>query len=148
MSLLLALIATTLAAQTNVADWNTVKALTTGTQVRITIGSRTVRSEIDQATDGALVVTSGKGREMFDRQHVSVVSVKKLSHRKRNTLIGLAVGTGVGLGIGIATRPKPGQLEVITPGLVTAGFTAAGAIGGTLLGVIIPTGGWREVYKK
>jgi hypothetical protein len=73
MSLLLALIATTLAAQTNVADWNTVRALTTGTQVRITIGSRSVRSEIDQATDGALVVTSGKGQEMFDRQHVSVV---------------------------------------------------------------------------
>jgi len=73
LGVLLALIATTLAAQTNVADWNTVKALTTGTQVRITIGSRTVRGEIDQATDGALVVTSGKGQEMFEGQHVSVV---------------------------------------------------------------------------
>ncbi len=148
LGVLLALMATTLAAQTNVADWNTVKALTTGTQVRITVGSRTVRGEIDRTTDDALVVTSGKGQEMFDRQQVSVVSVKKLSHRKRNTLIGLAAGTGVGLGIGIATRPKPGQLEVITPGAITAGFTAAGAIGGTLVGVIIPTGGWREVYKK
>jgi len=148
LGVLLAFMATTLAAQTNVADWNTVKALTTGTQVRITAGTRTVRGGIERTTDDALVVTTEKGQEMFDRQEVSVVSVKKPSHRKRNTLIGLAAGTGVGLGIGIATRPKPGQLEVITPGAVTAGFTAAGAIGGTLVGVIIPTGGWREVYKK
>jgi len=144
----LAFIATTLAAQTNVADWNTVKALTTGTQIRITVGSSTVRGEIDRTTDDALVVTTGKGQEMFDRQEVSVVSVKKPSHRKRNTLIGLAAGTGAGLGIGIAARPSAGQLEVITPGVITAGFTGAGAIAGTLVGVLIPTGGWREVYKK
>jgi len=137
-----------LAAQTSVAEWNAVKALTTGTQVRITVGSRTVRGGIDRTMDGALVVTTEKGQEMFDRQEVSVVSVKKPSHRKRNTLIGLAAGTGAGLGIGIATRPKPGQLEIITPDAITAGFTAAGAIGGTLVGLIIPPGGWREVYKK
>ena len=144
----LALMAMTLAAQTSVAEWNAVKALTTGTQVRITVGSRTVRGGIDRTMDGALVVTTEKGQEMFDRQEVSVVSVKKPSHRKRNTLIGLAAGTGAGLGIGIATRPKPGQLEIITPDAITAGFTAAGAIGGTLVGLIIPPGGWREVYKK
>jgi hypothetical protein len=143
----LALLTTTMAAQTT-ADWNAVKALTGGTEVRITVGSHTVHGEIDRATDDILVLTSRNGQEMFDRQQVSVLSVKKLSHRKRNTLIGLAAGTGVGLGIGIATRPKPGQLEVITPDAITAGFTAAGAIGGTLVGVIIPTGGWREVYKK
>jgi hypothetical protein len=85
---------------------------------------------------------------MLDRQQVSVVSVKKPGHRKRNMLIGLAAGTGVGLGIGIAVRPKPGQLEVIPPGAITAGFAAAGAIGGTLAGVFIPGGGWREVYRK
>lgn len=143
----LALLTTTMAAQTT-ADWNAVKALTGGTEVRITVGSHTAHGEIDRATDDILVLTSRNGQEMFDRQQVSVLSVKKPSHRKRNTLIGLAAGTGVGLGIGIATRPKPGQLEVVTPGAITAGLTAAGAIAGTLVGVIIPTGGWREVYKK
>jgi len=93
-------------------------------------------------------VTSGKGQEMFDRQEISVVSVKKPSRRKRNTLIGVAAGAGVGLAIGIATRPSSGQWEVISPDVVAAGLVAAGAIGGTLVGVIIPTGGWREVYKK
>ena len=148
LGVLLALIATTLAAQTNVADWNTVKALTTGTQVRITVGSRTVRGGIDRTTDDALVVTTEKGQEMFDRQQVSVVSVKKPSHRKRNTLIGLAAGTGVGLGIGLAARTNPGYWEFISNDVITLGFTGVGAITGTIVGVVVPSGGWREVYKK
>ncbi len=148
LSIVLAVVATTLGAQTNVADWNTIKALTTGTQVRITAGSRSVRGEIERTTDDILVVTSGKGQEMFDRQQVSVVSVKKPSRRKRNTLIGLAAGAGGGLAIGIATRPGPGQWEIVSSEAVTAGLVGAGAIVGSLVGVIIPTGGWREIYKK
>jgi hypothetical protein len=145
---LLALVATTIAAQTNVTNWNTVKALTTGTQVRITTGSRTLRGRIDRITDDALEVTSGQGRETFYRQQVSVVSVMQPGHRKRNALIGLAAGIGVGLGIGIAGRSKPGQLQIVPNGAITAGFTVAGALAGTIVGVVIPTGGWREIYQK
>jgi hypothetical protein len=145
---LLALLATAMAAQTSVANWDTVRALTNGTQVRITADSRTVRGKIDRITDDALMVTSGKGPETFDRQQVSVVSVEKSGHRKRNALIGLAVGTGVGLGIGIAARSKPNQLEIIPNSAVTAGFTVAGAVVGTIVGVVIPSGGWREIYRK
>ena len=148
LSIVLAVVATTLGAQTNVADWNTVKALTTGTQVRITAGSRSVRGEIERTTYDIFVVASGKGQEMFDRQQVSVVSVKKPSRRKRNTLIGLAAGAGGGLAIGLATRPGPGQWEIVSSEAVTAGLVGAGAIVGSLIGVIIPTGGWREIYKK
>ena len=119
-----------------------------GAQVRITAGSRSVRGEIERTTDDIFVVASGKGQEMFDRQQVSVVSVKKPSRRKRNTLIGLAAGAGGGLAIGLATRPGPGQWEIVSSEAVTAGLVGAGAIVGSLIGVIIPTGGWREIYKK
>ena len=148
LGLLLAVLSPTLAAQTNVADWNAVKALTVGTEVRITAGSRSIRGEIERTTDDVLVVTARKGQEMFERQQVSVVSIKKAGHRKRNTLIGLAAGAGGGLAIGIAARAKPGQWEFISNDVVTVGFVAAGAIVGTVVGVIIPTGGWREVYKR
>jgi hypothetical protein len=148
LGLLLAVLSPTLVAQTNVADWNAVKALTVGTEVRITSGSRSIRGEIERTTDDVLVVTSRKGQEMFERQQVSVVSIKKAGHRKRNTLIGLAAGAGGGLAIGIAARAKPGQWEIISNDVVTAGFVAAGAIVGTVVGVIIPTGGWREVYRR
>jgi hypothetical protein len=145
---LLALVTTTLAAQTSLTNWNTVKALTVGTEVRITAGSRTVRGTIDRITDDTLVMTSGKIQEMFDRQQVSAVSQRKLGHRMRNALIGLAAGTGAGLGIGIAARAKPNQLQLISNSAVTGAFTLAGALTGTVVGAVIPTGGWREIYKQ
>jgi hypothetical protein len=145
---LLALAAATMAAQTSGANWEAVKALTAGTPVRVAAGSNTVRGKIDRITDDAVIVTSGKGRETFDRQQVSVVSVQKPGRRRRNALIGLAAGTGVGLGIGIAARSKPGQLDIIPNSAIVAGFTVAGALVGTIVGVVIPTGGWREIYRK
>ena len=145
---MLALVAMNTAAQTDLRNWSTVEALTTGIEVRITAGSRTVRGKIDRITDDALTMTSGKSQGTFDRQQISVVSVKKPGHRKRNALIGLGAGTGAGLGIGIAARSKPGQLQLVPNGAVVAVFTVAGALVGTVVGVVIPTGGWREIYQK
>jgi len=141
-------VAATSSAQTSVANWDTVKSLAAGTQVRVAAGTGTVRGRIDRTTDDAVTVTSGKGQETFDRQQVSVVWVQKPGRRKRNTLIGLAVGTGVGLGIGLAARAKHNQLMIVPNSAVTAGFTVAGALIGTVVGVVIPTGGWRKIYKK
>ena len=145
---LLALVATTMAAQTNITDWNNLTVLTPGTEIQITAGSRTIRGKVDRITDDALAVISRKGQETLNRQQVSVVLVKKLSHRRRNALVGLAAGTGVGLGIGMAARSKPGQLQIISNGAVIGVFTVAGALVGSIVGVVIPTGGWREIYKK
>ena len=145
---LLAVVATTLAAQTNIADWNNLTALSAGTQIRITSDSRTIRGKVDRITDGVLVVTSGKGQETLNRQQVSAVWVKKVSHRKRNALVGLVAGTGVGLGLGIAARSKSGQLQFVSNGAVEGVLTAAGALVGTLVGAVIPTGGWREIYRR
>jgi hypothetical protein len=144
----LVLMAATVAAQTNATNWSTVKALPTGTDVQIAASSRTVRGKIDRVTDDTLVVTSGKGQEMFRQAEVTQVSVKKPGHRKRNTLIGLAVGTGVGLVIGVASRAKSNQLQFVSNGLIVAAGALAGALVGTVIGVVIPSGGWREVYKR
>ena len=138
-----------LGAQTTHADWNALKALAPGTQVRITDGSSTVDGKLDRTTDDVIVVTSGKGQEKFDRRDVSVVSVKKQSHRKRNTLIGLGVGAGGGLAFGgaLANDAKNSILGGHGPAIV-ASFAGAGALVGVLVGAVIPSGGWRQVYKK
>jgi hypothetical protein len=141
-------LAATAAAQPGANNWDAVKALSAGTTVRVVAGPETIRGRVDSVTDSALTVSSGKGNKAFDRQQVSAVSVQKPGHRKRNTLIGLAAGTGVGLGIGIAARAKPGQLDIVPNGVVVAAFTIAGAIVGTVVGVVIPSGNWREIYKK
>ena len=64
----LALVAMALASQTNFSNWNAVKALKPGADVRIAAGSRTVRGTVDRITHDPLVVTSGKSQEMFNRQ--------------------------------------------------------------------------------
>jgi hypothetical protein len=130
------------------ADWNAVKTLTAGTEVRITAGSRTVRGAIDRITDDTLAITAGKGQEMFDRQQVSSVSTRRPGHRMRNALIGLGAGAGVGLAIGFGIRAHPDQIQVVSNSAVVGGSAAAGAVIGTLVGAVIPTGGWREVYKQ
>jgi hypothetical protein len=145
---LLIVVATNTVAQPNDANWNAVQALSSGAEVRIKAGSRTVRCQTSQVTGDALVGVCGNHQETFDRQQVSSVSVKKVSHRKRNALIGLAGGTGAGLGIGIAARSRRDQLQIVPNSAVIAGFTVAGAVVGTIVGVVIPTGGWREIYKK
>lgn len=75
------------------------------------------------------------------------VSLKKNGHRMRNALIGLGVGAGVGVGVGAAA-------DTNCTGLCFGGnfgkaiFTPLGAVAGVLVGALIPTGGWREIYKK
>lgn len=144
----LALTLATATAQTTAATWDSVKALQAGTEVRIAAGPRTVRGKIDRVSDDALALTSAKGQEMFTQQEVSRAWVKKPGHRKRNALIGLGVGAGVGLGVGLASREGPGGFGPNLDDAVTVGMTVAGALAGTIVGVLVPTGGWREIYKK
>jgi len=145
---LLALAAATMSAQSNRTDWNAIKAITPGTEVRITAGSRTINGTIDRITDDTLAITAGKGQEMFDRKQVSSVSTRKPGHRLRNALIGLGAGTGAGLAIGFGIRERPDQLHIVPNSAVVGGSAAAGAVIGTLVGAVIPTGGWHEIYKQ
>ena len=147
LAVVFALTTISVAAQTNAATWNSVQSLRAGTAVRIAAGPRTVRGKIDRVTDGRLELTSTKGQEMFTLQEVSRVWIKKPGHRKRNTLIGLGIGAGVGLGIGLAASTCKG-FGCIGAGAVEIGAPVAFAVVGTAIGAVIPTGGWREVYRK
>lgn len=137
------------AAQSPVHDWASVKGLAAGTSVRVSIGSRTVSGQLQNSTDDSLGVNSGKGPETFARQDVTRVAVKKQSHRGRNTLIGLGAGAGLGAVVGAASySPCTGLCILHTTRAEDAGAGAA-ALGlvGAVIGALIPTGGWHEIYK-
>ena len=137
------------AAQTNASNWNTVKGLAAGTDVRIMTGSRTVSGRIDRITDDTLMLTSAGGQEVFKPQEVARVSVRGESHRSRNVLIGVGIGAGGGLAWGAAAAGTcSGTICGGHGPAVVAAAAAAGALVGALIGVVIPTGGWREIYKK
>jgi hypothetical protein len=140
------------AAQSSAQDWNVVKALAPGTEVRVT-SARDVRGTLQSASDDSLIVNSGKGLETITRQEIVRVSLRKRGHRARNVLIGLAIGAGAGAGIGAATATagckNSGNCILLYPKGETAGI-GAGVLGaiGALVGAVIPTGGWRDGYRK
>jgi len=140
------------AAQSPGANWNNVKTLAARTPVRIVLGSRTVDGDVQNVTDDSIAVNSGKGQEMFTQQEVKQVSTRRKGHRLRNTLLGLGIGTGAGIGIGLGIGHASDCSSGFLCGLNTAAGGALGGaiglVGGTVVGAVIPTGGWREIYKK
>jgi hypothetical protein len=136
-------------------DWNSLKALTSGAELRITTtGNQPFRGQFNSVSDGSLVITRSGNLETLDRTSVAGVSLKGQNHRKRNLLIGLVVGAAAGLGAGIGAdasdRCKPGVfcLDIGGPNLGKEIFTPVGAIVGLGVGALIPTGGWRVVYSS
>ena len=39
-------------------------------------------------------------------------------------------------------------LVSVSPGVIRGVLAAAGAVAGAIVGAVLPTGGWKEVYKK
>lgn len=134
------------AAQSPAQNWNNVKALAAGTNVRVAAGARTVSGQVQGVADDSIAVDSGKGQEMFTRQEVMRVSVKERGHHARNILIGTGVGAGIGLGVGAAVA-RCKSFCVVSTGEVVAVSTGGLAAVGAIIGAVIPTGGWREIYK-
>jgi len=130
-------------------NWNNVKALSLGTSVRISVGSRAVSGHVLGVTDNSLAVNSGKGQETFTRLELMQVSVKEKGHRGRNMLIGLGIGAGVGAALGAASCG--GDSYYCSSGSKGLGVgIGAGVVGviGALASAFFHTGGWREVYQQ
>jgi hypothetical protein len=139
------------AAQSPEPGWNSVQALAAGAEVRVKLDSRTIRGQIQNVTGDALTLNSAKGQEAFTRQEVLSLSVKKKGHRGRDTLIGLGAGAAVGLVVGaVSDKQCTGWcvFEISRGEAAAIGAILFGAIGTAVGALIIPTGGWREVYKK
>ena len=127
-------------------NWDSVKTLADGAEVRLTLTTgKDVRGFFQNATPEAIVLNAATSQEMLGRKEVKRVQLKKAGHRGRNTLIGLAVGAGGGLAAGIAADAKADDSWFPSAG--KAVLTPLGAILGTIIGVVWPTGGWRDIYR-
>jgi hypothetical protein len=149
-SILLLSFAPILLAQPN---WDRVKQLAPGEELRVTLsGGHTVLCRFQSATDDAMMVAAGSVQETMGRPMIAKVSSKGQSHRGRHTLIGLGIGAGAGLTIGavIDARSCSGKGWCLNffPNAGKEVFTPLGAIVGTLVGVLTPSGSWREVYRS
>jgi hypothetical protein len=130
-------------------SWNNVQALSPGTEIRVA-GPHpgNTRGTLQSVTGDSLILNSRAGQETFARGQVTRVSVKKQGHRGRNALIGLGVGAGAGLAIGTAADRSCAPGCFFGNNIGKTIVTPFGASVGVLAGVLIPSGGWREIYRQ
>lgn len=153
---LLLLVVPTLLAQST-ANWDRVKHLDAGDRLRISLtDGRNLQGDFQNATDDVVTVATSKSEEMLNRAMVARVSLKGKSHRPRNALIGLGAGAAAGLILGVVIDSCRNNGSILNPNFTicvipaNAGkevLTPVGALLGLAVGAVIPTGGWREVYR-
>jgi hypothetical protein len=101
---------------------------------------------MQRVTPESMAINATTSQETLSRQDIRRVALKRPGHRRRNTLIGLAVGTGVGLAVGAGVDSQRHPDDWL-PNFGKAVLSPLGAIIGTVVGVALPSGGWREVYR-
>ena len=150
LALLAAVLAATAAAQQAkpIANWVNLNQLVAGSEIRVTLATeKTMRGFVQRVTAESLAINATTSQETLSRQDIRRVALKRPGHRGRNTLIGLAIGTGAGLAVGAGVDSQSrGQYDLF-PNSGKAVLSPLGALVGTVIGVALPTGGWREVYR-
>jgi hypothetical protein len=149
LALLAAVLAATAAAQQAkpIANWANLNQLVAGSEIRVTLATgKTMRGFVQRVIAESLAINATTSQEMLSRQDIRRVALKRPGHRGRNTLIGLAIGTGAGLAAGAGVDSQASHSDWF-PYAGKAVFTPLGAIIGTVVGVALPTGGWRDVYR-
>jgi hypothetical protein len=141
---LISILSLAAAAQAPTSNWDAVKMIAPGTEIRVEAGnSKPVTGKLESVADDSLVIAQKTGTQSVARPEIHGVAVKKKGHRVRNTFIGLGAGTAAGLGIGAAQASGCNELlcELAVPI-----YGLAGLIAGTVTGLVLPTGGWRQIY--
>jgi hypothetical protein len=134
-----------------VSNWDNLQQLAPGDNLRIVLNdAKSYKAKLESVNDNAIVVRLPSGEQTFPRESVLRVSTKGRSHRGRNALIGLAAGAGTGVIVGVAS-PELGQGTCVRGSCVDAGEVFAlgveGAGLGSVMGAVIPTGRWHDVYR-
>jgi len=135
-------------AQSPQPNWAAVQGLPVGTEVRVALNVGRVQGWFQSANENALMIHADTGDRVVMRPEIVRVSIRRKGHRARNALIGLAAGAGVGAAIGAVAINRCTGFCIITKGQGAGVGAALFAVVGTLIGVVIPTGGWHEVYRR
>ena len=130
-------------AQTSQAAWPNLSALNAGWKIEIVeMNSKKHSGTFVSFSDAAISWQGTTGEQTVQKQDVRSVKLLENKHRRRNTLIGAAVGGGVGAsvgaGIGAATfhscSSQPFCIQPVGEGgqvgiAAVVGLVAGGAVG-------------------
>jgi hypothetical protein len=111
-------------AQSSQNDWGNLKELHPGQKIEVVDKSmKSFGGRFASVSEEAITVQAGKSQQTIERANVARASVRDTSHRKRNMLIGTAVGVGAGLAIAV-----PVELLCSNEGNCGAGGGAGAAL--------------------
>jgi hypothetical protein len=117
--------------------WSNVQAIPAGSQVRVETATHKPTGDVVSVSDDSIRL----GSITVPRSEVMRVYLKSTSHRKRNTIIGAAIGVGVG----IALYATLGRLLGNEGAEGTEALAIVPAAAGAAIGAAIP-GGMKKVY--
>jgi len=142
------------------SSWDNLQSLTPGQEIRVVMNDlKSYQGEFESMSDDGITLRQAAGEQTLARNHILRVSGKiGQDHSIRNVLIGTAVGAGAGLGIGLLANhviwshvncdegprfscgypPNPHWGIILTP---------AGGLSGAVVGGVMPTGGWHDIYR-
>jgi hypothetical protein len=142
-----------LPAQT-VGNWDAVRQFAANRTIRVSLADgRSFQGKFQTATDGELLLSTASAQETVARADITKIATKGTNHRVRNAVIGLGVGAGAGLGVGAIVDHEsgcgnPAGCFLSFKNLGKEVFTPVGAIVGLIVGVVMPSGNWHDVYRK
>ena len=127
----------TTAQTTTNRDWAAVVAQPQGTKLLIKLKTgKTIEGRVTGVSDTALQLTKGNSRIDLDRGDIKKVWRVGGRQTGKSTLMGLGIGAGAGAAIGAVVAASDGPAESGEGHLPIAHLGAAGAIIGTVSGVI------------
>ncbi len=120
------------------ANWDNLKQLLPGEEVKVVLkDGKPHRGLLQTVTDEDLVLRQATGDQKFARQNILRVSSKGQSQRGRNAAIGAGIGAvAMGAAVAVAIGSGWGML-----------FGLPGGGLGAIVGAVLPTGGWHDVYR-
>jgi len=123
----------------------TLHALKPGQKIQIVeTNSKKVTGNFVAGSDVAISIRDTGGEKSIPIVEVRCVKLVGTHRRLRNTLIGLGIGAGGGAAIGAAIGPSNGF--IVGKGFSAALVGTAGAVCGTVVGVLLPT--HETIYTK
>ena|ERR1022692_3152890 len=77
--------------------WESLGKLDSGTPIEVVTSNRAEKGEFVSSSTESLTIRTRRGEQRFLRKEVVRVVSRRKSHRMRNVLIGVGVGTAIGL---------------------------------------------------
>jgi hypothetical protein len=134
------------AAQTRQESWDNLRQLRSGEDIEIVDAQmKSHRGRFTRYTQDAITLRHESRDISVARAEVASVKRRGESHRRRNALIGLAIGAAGGLAVG-AIRGKTYHEQGETPVFIMV-WTPIGAGIGAAVGAALPSGGEVTAYR-